>query len=66
MKIIKEGRIPKIRYRGTCANCGCVIECTYKELELEEDRGRDYLTYKCPTCDLTMYCKEYPAIKINS
>lgn len=41
MKIIKEGKIAEISaiYKGTCTNCGCVIECEEEELK------RKYHTY---------------------
>lgn len=32
MKVIKEGKLPEIKkrtLRGTCTNCGCVVEDDY-------------------------------------
>lgn len=34
MKVIKEGKLPgfkKRTLRGTCTNCGCVVEEEYEE-----------------------------------
>ena len=56
MKIIKEGKIPKYTYIGTCSTCGCIIEADRSELEMEEDRQQDYYTCKCPTCRFKIYC----------
>jgi len=59
MKIIKKGKVPKYIYTGTCHTCGCKIEAARHELEIEEDRGQDHLTCKCPTCHYTtIYCEE--------
>jgi hypothetical protein len=58
MKIIKKGKLPKYTFTGICGNCGCEIEANRSELEMEEDRGRDFLTHKCPTCHFTIYMDE--------
>lgn len=53
MKIIKEGKLPKKVHpvlKGTCGNCGCVIECDPSEVS----GVRGGIAYaKCPTdgCD---------------
>lgn len=59
MKIIKKGKRPIIKYRGTCSTCGCIIECNYTELRIEEDRNIEQCVYTCPTCSLNIYCAEY-------
>ena len=53
MKIIKKGRLPKdVKYRGSCQDCCCEVECDGLEVAIMVDRdspnGARYV--KCPEC----------------
>lgn len=61
IKIIKNGELPKKKmkwiYTVTCRNCGCVFECSSKDLDWRNRGFFDSAKYtvggiKCP------YCKE--------
>ena len=51
MKIIKQGRDRKLDpFVGTCALCGCQVECTAEEVEfVQRGQYKDHrLKGKCP------------------
>ena len=52
MKIIKH-RKPSSTYRGSCQNCGCLIECDEGETKTVFDRNETSRYVKCPECDNT-------------
>lgn len=65
MKILKEGTLPEKRvpkYRGTCSNCGCQVECEpTDEAVLPYSRSQPRLVVICPTtfCKTNIVLAEY-------
>ena len=46
MEIIKQGKVPTIKFKMECSNCGC--EAIYTPEEIKHDKDGDYVI--CPCC----------------
>lgn len=55
MKIIKRGKNPKQKpLKGTCNDCGTIVECLHKEtktlIDKDTEQGMATQYVKCPIC----------------
>ena len=65
MKVIKEGKLPDVKkrtLRGTCTNCGCVVEEDYEWLV-----NMTIPTVMCPTsgCNKPIYMLHKPIYMLH-
>jgi len=61
MEIIKPGTVPKKtipKLRGTCGNCGCIVECLPTDpAVLPYPRTNPIFKIMCPTTDCNFIIK---------
>ena len=48
--IIHRGRVPVIKYVGTCGYCNTKVECDKQDRLYKEDSRFGYYYLECPVC----------------